>query len=102
MSGRSEKPDHGTSPAACLCEDELGVFSMTNKSGKNGRKPLTTRHRALIEELSKGQSAKDAAIVAGYAPKCARQQAYHAINRIKRNMPELLDEAGITDRALID
>jgi transposase len=57
---------------------------MTNKSGKNGPKPLTTRQRAFIKELSKGQSAKDAAIVTGYAPKYARQQAYQVINRIKR------------------
>jgi hypothetical protein len=80
-----------------------GYFSMTNKSGKSGRKPLTTRQRALVKELSKGQkSAKDAAIAAGYAPTHARQQAHQVINRIKKKWPELLDEAGITDRALID
>jgi hypothetical protein len=79
-----------------------GYFSMTNKSGKNGRKPLTTRQRAFIKELSKGQSAKDAAIAAGYAPTYARQQGHQAINRIKKNCAELFDEAGITDRALID
>ena len=75
---------------------------MTNKSGKNGRKPLTTRQRSLVKELCKGQSAKDAAIAAGYAPTYARQQACQAINRIKKKWPELLDEAGITDDALID
>jgi hypothetical protein len=70
---------------------------MTNKSGKNGPKPLTTRQRALIKELAKGQSAKDAAIVAGYAPTYARQQKHQAINRIKKNWRELLDNKEVRD-----
>jgi hypothetical protein len=81
-----------------------GYFSMTNKSGKNGRKPLTNRQRKMVKELAKGQSRTQAYLDANYSPnrKSAPQGAFRALQQIKKKMPHLMDDKGLTDDALIE
>ena len=74
---------------------------MTNKSGKNGRKQLTHRERAMIKALVKGKSQAQAYREAGYSPKNADQGAYQVLQSIKKKIPEIMDENGLTDEALI-
>ena len=45
---------------------------------------------------------KQAAIEAGYSPKNASQSAYQALSRIQGSVAEIMDECGLTDRALIE
>src|SRR6516162_4101646 len=74
---------------------------MTNKFGKNGRKQLTHRQRAMIKALVKGKSQAQAYREAGYSPKNADQGAYQVLQSIKKKIPEIMDENGLTDEALI-
>ena len=74
---------------------------MTNKSGKNGRKELTHRQRAMIKALVKGKSQAQAYREAGYSPKNADQGAYQVLQSIKKKIPEIMDENRLTDEALI-
>jgi len=69
---------------------------------KNAKRELTPRQRELVKQLATGQSQKSAAIKAGYSPKAADQSAYQAIQQIKKKMPQLIDEKGLTDEALIE
>ena len=69
---------------------------------QNGKRELTLRQRELVRQLAKGQSQKSAAIKAGYSPKAADQSAYQAIQQIKKKMPQLMDEKGLTDEELVE
>jgi hypothetical protein len=65
------------------------------------RRKLTQRERAFIKQLPKNKTVKQAAIKAGYSPNNPDQSAHQALESIKLKMPELMDELGLTDKALI-
>jgi hypothetical protein len=54
-----------------------------------------------VKAYAKGQTLGDAAIEAGYSAKNPHQSGYQALKQIKGRVPELMDELGLTDRALI-
>lgn len=62
---------------------------------------LTQKERALVKQLAKGKSRKDAAIAAGYSEKNPSQSAHNALDAIKRKMPEVMEKMGLTDEALV-
>ncbi|SRR5579885_257148 len=62
---------------------------------------LTPRRRKFVRNLVKGMSITDAALKAGYSPRCAAQLGSAALESIRIKMPEVLEQAGLTDSALI-
>lgn len=67
---------------------------------KKNRK-LTQKERALVKALPEAKSQAEAAITAGYSPNNPDQSAYQALRSVRRKMPDLMDEIGLTDSALI-
>lgn len=65
------------------------------------KRKLTQKERALVKALPEAKSQSEAAITAGYSPKNPDQSAYQALESIRKKMPELMDELGLTDTALI-
>ena len=65
------------------------------------RRELTPKERAMVKALPNAKSQAEAAIVAGYSPKNPDQSAHQALKSIRKKMPDLMDEVGLTDRALI-
>jgi Terminase small subunit len=51
-------------------------------------KPLTLRQSRFAKTFIKSQSAKDAAIAAGYSPKYAAQSAHQALQGIRLRVPD--------------
>jgi hypothetical protein len=66
------------------------------------KRKLTQKERALVKALPEAKTQAEAAVVAGYSPKNAKQSAHQALESIRKKMPDLMDELGLTDRALID
>lgn len=89
-SGKSKKPQRVPSKS----EDQRAV--------DDGR--LTMRQSRMAKILSEqtAKTAAEAAILAGYSPKTARQGGHQAIERIKKRAPDILDEIGLTLHAVID
>lgn len=77
---------------------------MVTKPPKSGRrrKILTPKRRKLIQELSKGKNLTEAGLAAGFSKKCPSQSAHQALSLMSKTMPEMLDEAGLTDFAIIE
>jgi hypothetical protein len=72
------------------------------KSGGKHKKALTPRQQKLLKYLAQGKSRKEAATLSGYSPKNADQSAYQALRYASQSVPQLMDELGLTDRALIE
>src|SRR5215470_8517278 len=68
---------------------------------KKGIHRPTPRARKLVRYLAAGKSHAEAAVLAGYSPRNAAQSAYQALECLSKSFPQLMDEAGITDVALI-
>ena len=69
----------------------------------NGKiRKLTPQQRMLVKHLLKGMSITDAAIKAGYSEKYAGQCGSQALEAIRQKMPQILDNAGLTDKALVE
>lgn len=66
------------------------------------KKNLTSRERKLFKCLTKGMSIADAAIAAGYSAKNPSQSGHQALERIRRNAPQLLAKHGLDDDSLIE
>lgn len=77
---------------------------MRKKSGtKSGKKHrLSPRQHALIKARVSGKTLKEAAIAAGYSPKHAASSAFQALKQLNGRVPELMDELGLSERALIE
>ena len=73
----------------------------TKKSGKP-KKDLSSRQHAFLKAYAKGKTLKQAAIEAGYSKKNADQSGHQALKAIKVRAADLMDEMGLTDRALIE
>jgi hypothetical protein len=71
------------------------------KPGKP-KKDLSSRQHAFLKAYAKGKTLKQAAIEAGYSKKNADQSGYQALKAIKVRAADLMDEIGLTDRALIE
>ena len=63
---------------------------------------LSHQQRALVKNLIKGMTITDAALAAGYSEKCPGQAGHQALEAIKRKMPDILDNHGLTDETLIE
>jgi hypothetical protein len=74
----------------------------TPKQPNQGRKRLTPRQAALAKNLLNGATITDAARNAGYSEKNLAQSGHQALKAIRLSMPELMDEIGLTERALIE
>ena len=70
--------------------------------GSTMSKPLTNRERAFVRSLANGNSVTRAALDAGYSAKNPGQSGWQALQNIKLKMPEVLDDHGLTDEALIE
>jgi hypothetical protein len=88
-SGKSKKPQRVPSKS----ED--------SKAAADGR--LTVRQSRLAKILAqqKTQSQAEAAILAGYSPKNARQSAHNALADIKKKAPDVLNQMGLTVQAIV-
>ena len=81
-----------------------------SKSGKSGkrrpkkpRRHLTPRQRALVQNLAKGSmTLGQAAIASGYTTKYPAQSAYQALQQMRGRISSIMDELGLTERALIE
>jgi len=69
---------------------------------KSGKKKLTPRQHAFVKNLAKGASQKDAFIAAGYKAKHPDQGAHQALKQIQGNVPQIMDQMGLTDHLLIE
>jgi hypothetical protein len=56
----------------------------------------------MLESISKGMTATDAALVAGYSKKNPRQSGYQALQGLRNKMPEIMEKHGLSDDVLID
>lgn len=70
------------------------------EAGKKRR--LTQKERALVKALPTAKSVAEAALQAGYSPTRPDQSGYQALKSIRKKMPDLMDELGLTDTALIE
>ena len=77
---------------------------MGTKSGKPkpAKRKLTRRESHFVKAFAKSKSQADAAIAAGYSAKNPDQSAHQALKSIQQKVPDLMDELGLTDRALIE
>jgi len=66
------------------------------------RRLTTYRERALVRNLAKGLNVTQSALAAGYSDKHPGQSGWQALESIRHKMPEVLDEHGLTDCALIE
>jgi hypothetical protein len=57
---------------------------------------------STYEEPAIGATITEAARKAGYSEKNLAQSGHQALKAIRLRMPELMDEAGLTERALIE
>jgi phage terminase small subunit len=72
------------------------------KSRCSGTRKLTPRQLLFAKNVVKGTTITDAARNAGYSEKNLAQSGHQALKAIRLRMPELMDEAGLTERALIE
>ena len=66
------------------------------------KKQLTPRQVALTKNLLSGTTVTEAARRAGYSEKNLPQSGHQALKAIRLRMPELMDDAGLTEKALIE
>lgn len=66
------------------------------------RRGLTQKERSLVRNLADGKNLTQSALAAGYSGKCPGQSGWQARENIRQKMPELLDQHGLTDEALIE
>jgi len=64
-------------------------------------KALSKRESALLEHIRSGKTITDAARQAGFSPKWPGQAGAQAFRNIKRKMPTILDELGLTVESMI-
>jgi len=78
------------------------VFNMTEQ--KKAKHKLTVKQRKFIKLLPKCKTAKEAAILAGYSEKTAKDQASQLLSNPKLSsyIAQILDRAGLTDQAIAD
>ena len=65
-------------------------------------KQLTPRQVAFAKHVLKGGTITEAARRAGYSDKNLSQSGHQALKAIRLRMPELMDDLGLTDTALIE
>jgi len=75
---------------------------MATKESDKPKKDLSSRQNAFLKAYAKGKTLKQAAIEAGYSKKNADQSGYQALKAIKVRAADLMDDIGLTDRALIE
>jgi hypothetical protein len=75
---------------------------MATKKSDKPKKDLSSRQHAFLKAYAKGKTLKQAAIETGYSKKNADQSGYQALKAIKVRAADLMDEMGLTDRALIE
>ena len=66
------------------------------------QRALTQKQRALVRNLIEGKNLTQSALAAGYSGKCPGQAGWQALESIRLKLPELLDQHGLTDQALIE
>jgi hypothetical protein len=65
---------------------------------------MSPRETKLVKALRQGMTLTDAAIAAGYASETrqlASQSGYQALKHLQRRMPQILDDAGLTEDAVV-
>jgi len=65
------------------------------------RRKLTHKARKFLKHILAGDSPSDAVIKAGYSPKNPTQSANQVLNSCRKTVPQLLNEAGLSESALI-
>jgi hypothetical protein len=82
------------------------IYSQDQEKGgevsKKRKAKLTSKQAKLIKNLAAGMNQTDAAREAGYSPNRPGQSGYQAIKQLQQRMPELLDELGLIDHAIIE
>ena len=71
------------------------------KKKPKAKKRLTRKQQKFVNALAAGNSRELAVAQAGYSTKNPDQSAYQALKQVTKKVPELMDELGLTDRALI-
>lgn len=72
------------------------------KPRKNGRKRMNARQAALLKNLSKGMTQKQAAINAGYSEKHADKVAHQTLTRMQENWGEHLEAVIGNQRSVLE
>lgn len=75
---------------------------MSKKPPKPKAKRMNARQGALLKNLAKGMTQKDAAIAAGYTPKHPGKAAHQALELISRNWPDELERVVGTKETVIE
>ena len=70
--------------------------------GLGKQKQLTHREQGFVRNLIKGKSLTQSAIAAGYSDRHPGQSGWQALKNIQLKVPELLNQHGLTDEALIE
>jgi phage terminase small subunit len=65
-------------------------------------KRLTHKERELVRNLIGGMSVTRSALAAGYSEKNPGQSGWQALQNIRRKMPEVFAQNGLTDAVLIE
>lgn len=73
-----------------------------SSAGKGKGKSLNQRERLLLKSLAKGATFAEAALAAGYEARHAKQAGFQAFQAVKRKMPQMLEDKGLTDGSIID
>jgi uncharacterized protein YukE len=71
------------------------------KKPKQTPKKLTRREGVLLEHIRAGKTITDAARQAGFSKKWPGQAGSQAFQNIQKKMPKILDELGLTYKAII-
>ena len=69
---------------------------------KQKKRKLTRKQAKLVQGILEGKTQRQAAIDAGYSDKHPDQSAHQALEQIKKRMPDVMDELGLTDHQLIE
>ena len=67
------------------------------------KRPLTVKQKKLIKGVAEGKTQKQAAIDAGYSPKCADEIASQQLNKdsVKQTLQQLMEKMGLSDDELL-
>jgi hypothetical protein len=63
---------------------------------------LTPKQAKFAKGIAEGKTQTDAALDAGYSPLNPDRSGYQAMEALRKRMPDLCDELGLTDRAIIE
>lgn len=62
---------------------------------------LSEQQRSLVKNLLKGMTLTEASLKAGYSENCPAQSGFQALQIIKKKMPQILENSGLSREILV-